>query len=59
MFQPPIFREDRADVMREHSFATIVLSATRRLSVDHVPLVLHDEAGEKGALRGQLAVPRD
>lgn len=59
MFQPPIFREDRTEVMhalmREHAFATIVSSATGALTADHMPLVLHDEVGERGVLRGHVA----
>ena len=59
MFQPPIFRENRPDVMRElmaaHPFATIVSAATGILTADHVPLVLHDNEGEHGALRGHVA----
>ena len=57
MFQPPIFREDRLEVMhalmREHPFATVVSAATGALSADHVPLVLHDGGGH-GVLRGHL-----
>ena len=49
MFQPPIFHEDRLDVMEElmvaHPFATIVSSATGPLTADHVPLVLKKETG--------------
>ena len=63
MFQPPVFREDRVEVMhalmREHPFATLVSSATGTLTADHVPLVLHAEAGSgaggNGLLRGHLA----
>lgn len=58
MFQPPVFREDRADVMhmlmRAHPFATLVSNAAGTLTADHVPLVLHDEEGERGVLRGHL-----
>ena len=59
MFQPPIFREERAGVMhalmRAHPFATIVSSVTGQLTADHVPLVLHEEVGTHGALRGHVA----
>ncbi len=59
MFQPPIFREERTDVMqalmREHPFATVVSSATGTLTADHVPLVLHGDQGERGLLRGHVA----
>ncbi|MEM9011416.1 MAG: FMN-binding negative transcriptional regulator [Pseudomonadota bacterium] len=60
MFQPPIFRETRPEVMqglmREHPFATLISSATGRLTADHVPLVLHPEVEGQGALRGHVAV---
>ena len=60
MFQPPIFQEDRTDVMQElmraHPFATIVSGATGELTADHVPLVLHDDEGAEGVLRGHIAV---
>jgi len=60
MFQPAIFQEDRLDIMQDlmrvHSFATLVSSATGELSADHVPLVLHDEESEMGVLRGHVAI---
>ncbi|MEP5759697.1 MAG: FMN-binding negative transcriptional regulator [Litoreibacter sp.] len=60
MRQPPIFSEDRIEVMQElmvaHPFATIVSSATGILSADHVPLVLHDGEGQHGVLRGHIAI---
>ena len=59
MFQPPVFREDRPEVMRElmlaHPFATFVSAATGVLTADHVPLVWHENKGEHGALRGHIA----
>ncbi|MEM8836811.1 MAG: FMN-binding negative transcriptional regulator [Pseudomonadota bacterium] len=59
MYQPPIFREDRKDVMhalmRAHPFATIVSSVTGELTADHVPLVLQEEVGEYGVLQGHFA----
>ena len=59
MFQPTIFREERTAVMhalmRAHPFATLVSYATGGLTADHVPLVLHAEVGEQGALRGHVA----
>lgn len=59
MFQPAIFQEDRLDVMhglmRTHPFATLISSATGELTADHVPLVLHDDEGEFGVLRGHVA----
>lgn len=59
MYQPPLFREDRVDVMqalmRAHPFATLVSSATGTLSADHVPLVLDATGSDLGVLRGHLA----
>lgn len=59
MFQPPIFREERTEVMqalmRDHPLASIVSSATGTLTADHVPLVLHADEGERGILRGHIA----
>ena len=58
MFQPPVFREDRPEVMRDlivaHPFATIVAHATGALSADHVPLVLKTD-GPAGSLQGHVA----
>lgn len=60
MRQPPIFTEDRVEVMQElmtaHAFATIVSAATGILSADHVPLVLKADEGDNGLLRGHIAV---
>lgn len=60
MRQPPIFTEDRIEVMQElmaaHPFATIVSAATGNLSADHVPLVLHVDEGDYGILRGHVAI---
>lgn len=60
MYQPPMFREDRVDVihalMIAHPFATLVSSATGGLTADHLPLVIHPELSEKGTIRGHIAV---
>jgi len=60
MFQPPLFREERVEVMHalmiENPFATLVSSATGGLTADHVPLVVHPELTEHGLIRGHLAV---
>jgi len=59
MFQPPVFREDRIDVMQAlmtaHPFATLVSSATGQLSADHIPLLLHPELSPNGTIRGHIA----
>jgi transcriptional regulator len=44
------------NLMVAHPFATIVSAATGVLTADHVPLVLHDDEGEHGMLRGHIAV---
>ncbi|MCF6303116.1 MAG: FMN-binding negative transcriptional regulator [Devosiaceae bacterium] len=60
MFQPPIFREARIEVMhalmKNHPFATLVSLASGHLSADHLPLVLHPDIGVNGTLRGHIAV---
>ncbi len=60
MFQPAIFQEDRLDVMhdlmRTHPFATLISSATGGLTADHIPMILHDDEGEHGVLRGHVSV---
>ena len=60
MFQPAIFQEDRLDVMhnlmRTHPFATLISSATGELTADHIPMILHDDEGEHGILRGHVSV---
>ena len=58
MNQPPIFREDRQDVMQDlivsHPFATIVTNATGGLTADHVPLVLKT-GPDTSSLQGHIA----
>jgi len=59
VFQPPIFRENRPEVMWElmvtHPLATIVSAETGALSADHVPLVLYRNKGDYGLLHGHIA----
>ena len=59
MYEPPLFREDRLDVMhasmRAHPFATLVSTTDGRLTADHLPLVLDTTLHEKGVLRGHIA----
>lgn len=59
MFQPPIFREERIevmhDLMKEHPFATLVSSENGHLSADHLPFAVHSELSENGILRGHIA----
>lgn len=59
MFQPPLFREDRQDVMHDlmlaHPFATLVSSVAGEIFADHIPLVLHPELTTNGTIRGHLA----
>lgn len=58
MFQPEIFHETRVPVlhglMAAHPFATLV-TAAGALAADHLPFVLHPEAGTFGTLRGHIA----
>lgn len=60
MFQPPIFEENRPEVMYDmmmaHPFATIVSLLEGCLNADHVPLVLKG-TGETGRyLQGHVSV---
>ncbi|MEM7059375.1 MAG: FMN-binding negative transcriptional regulator [Pseudomonadota bacterium] len=60
MFQPPVFREDRVEVMHDlmvrHPFAMLVSAAAGALSADHVPLVLRTDGSEFGMLQGHLSI---
>lgn len=59
VYEPPLFREDRVDVMHEvmraHPFATLVSNLNGRLTADHLPLVIHPDLSEKGTIRGHIA----
>ncbi len=59
MFQPPVFREDRIDVMqdlmRDNPFATLLWSAAGQLSAEHIPLLIHPELSEHGSIRGHVS----
>jgi transcriptional regulator len=61
MFLPPVFREQRNevihDLMRAHPLATLVVNTAGGLCANHLPLVLHEELGERGILRGHVARP--
>lgn len=59
MYQPPLFREDRLDVMhaliRTHPFGLLVSAGAGGLLANAVPFVLDATASEKGTLRAHLA----
>ncbi|MBI4724558.1 MAG: FMN-binding negative transcriptional regulator [Rhodomicrobium sp.] len=59
MYQPPLFLEERIEIihelMRAHPFATLVSLQSGNLSADHLPLVLHPELSDKGTVRGHIA----
>jgi transcriptional regulator len=60
MYQPPLFREDRLDVlhglMRTHPFGLIIsVGPDGEPMANAIPLLLDASAGEKGTLRGHLA----
>jgi transcriptional regulator len=62
MYAPPVFREDRVDVMqdlmRAHPFATLITIEDGQLNANHIPFALHIEGGsEFGILRGHVARP--
>jgi transcriptional regulator len=61
MYSPEAFKvEDRATLqafMRQHHFATLVTHREGSTQATHVPLVLKEEGGPHGLLRGHLARP--
>ncbi len=60
MFQSPIFREERTNVMHkmmhDYPFATLVSASESSLSADHIPLVLHPELSKIGTIRGHISI---
>ena len=59
MYLPPHFREERREtlhaLMRQFPLATLVLVSSQGLSANHIPLLLHLEAGAEGTLRGHVS----
>jgi len=59
MYQPPLFREDRLEVMhgliRAHPFATLVTLEAGALSANHLPMILHPKLSANGTLHGHMA----
>lgn len=59
MFEHPLFKEDRTEVMHElmhsHPFATMITSQNEEFCADHLPLVLHGDLSERGIIRGHVA----
>ncbi len=59
MFQPPMFNEDRMDVMHDlidkYSFGIMIGHEGGALSINHLPFILHPELSEKGTLRGHIS----
>jgi len=59
MYQPPIFREERIEVMHElmisHPLATLVTLQQGKLSADHLPMMLLKDIEPLGVLRGHIA----
>ena len=60
MYQPPLFKEERLDVLhgliRAHPFGLIVsVDAEGEPVANAIPLLLDAATGEKGTLRGHLA----
>lgn len=59
MYQPPMFNEERIDVMqmmmKNHPFASLVSMQAGKINADHLPLVVHPELAEKGVLRGHIS----
>jgi transcriptional regulator len=59
VYLPPIFREDRLevmhDLMRAHPFATLVSFDGDALVANHLPLMIDQGASERGTLKGHVA----
>ena len=59
MYLPKQYEEIRTDVLhalvRERSFATLVIATDEGLSVDHIPFLLDQELGPFGVLRGHVS----
>lgn len=62
MYQPPSFREDRPEVLRElirtHPLATLITSGEGGLIANLAPFILVD-SGERGTLRAHIAKAND
>jgi len=63
MYIPEAFREARTEVLhdliRQHSFATLVSQTERGLVATHLPLLLDPARGQLGTLRGHVARAND
>lgn len=61
MYHVPKFHEDRIEIlhalMTAHPFATLVTTGPDGPVANHMPLVLHRDAGPHGTLRGHVARP--
>ena len=59
MFQPPVFREKRIEIMHQmmhkYPFGSLVSMQQSEIIADHIPLVIHPELSAFGNLRGHLA----
>jgi transcriptional regulator len=59
VYIPPAFREDRRDVLhdliRRHSFATLVSATGGTLQATHLPFLLDAAGGGRGTLRAHMA----
>ncbi|MDP6589752.1 MAG: FMN-binding negative transcriptional regulator [Alphaproteobacteria bacterium] len=59
MYQPPAFREQRAEtlhaLMRGHPLATLVISGAAGIEANHMPLLLHEEDSGTARLSGHMA----
>jgi transcriptional regulator len=61
MYVPAAFRESRLevlhDLMRAHSFATLISQLDGQLFATHLPLLLDASGGPNGVLKGHMARP--
>lgn len=59
MYEVEAFRETRVEVMhalmRAHPLATLVTHTDEGLEANHLPLLMHEQSGPYGTLRGHVA----
>ena len=63
MYRPPLFREDRLDVLHtaisHHPLATLVTAGANGLMANHIPFLINPAGSANGVLRAHLARAND
>ena len=63
MYRPPLFREDRLDVLHaaisHHPLATLVTAGAHGLMANHIPFLINPAGSANGVLRAHLARAND